>query len=278
MDTHMTKTRFVLTAAVAAASLSTAQPATGQSLLIPATPGKGVWIEASHADFKGFDANLPSSVWYLGGRLPVTPRLRAVVDLPFSHAKLDAIEDGATSSTVFGNPYLGVEYVATERLLLELGTRAPLNTADEASFADVLALLADPQRAESFMEDVVPLSAAAGYVRPVSSAISVRTRGAVTAFFPIGENDSSTETAIDYGISGTYAAGAARLGLGVSGRWFATSDEGSFGENSLHHAGLSGDVVVRGVRPGIALRIPLDRDYRDVLGSSIGLYLQVPLR
>lgn len=66
--------------------------------------------------------------------------------------------------------------------------------------------------------------------------------------------------------------------LGVAGRWAASVDEGSFSENSLHQLGLSADVLLKGVRPGISVRIPLDEEYRDLVKSSVGLYLQVSVR
>jgi hypothetical protein len=70
----------------------------------------------------------------------------------------------------------------------------------------------------------------------------------------------------------------ARFGVAVSGRWFASEEEGDFAENSLHQMGLTADLLVAGVRTGIALRVPLDEDWRKEYRMSFGLYLQVPLR
>jgi hypothetical protein len=264
---------------LAAAALSAAEPAEAQSFLLPATPEKGVWIEAARADFKGFEAAFPSTTWFISGRLPVTPRLSATVDVPFSYARLDVAGADSETSSVFGNPYVGAEFAAVpDRLTLEAGLRLPLNTADSESFADVLAVLADPQRMEAFMDNTVPVTVAASLEHAVSNVLSLRGRAGIMSAFYTGDDAPDTDVAVDYGAVGTYTAGPARVALGFSGRWFTTADEGGFGENSLHHVGLGADVKVGRVRPGVSVRIPLDGDYRDVLGSSIGVYLQVPLR
>lgn len=277
----MKKTQLVLASAVAAASLWAAQPAAAQSILMPSTPEKGVWMEAARPNFKMFDTTLPSTVWYVSGRLPVHERLRAVVDVPFVYAQFKGDEEllGTESSSVIGNPFLGLDYVASKQLLLELGFRAPLTTANENSFADLIGFLADPQRAEAFLEDVVPVSGAVTYEQSLPAGLGLRARGGATTLFYTGaEEEQGTETLVDYGLFGSYTAGIARLGAGVSGRWAATADEGSFSEKSLHQVGFTADALVRGVRPGVSLRIPVDNNYDEVLGYSIGVYLQVPLR
>jgi hypothetical protein len=276
--TPMNKTQIVFASALAAASLWTAQPAAAQNFLLPSTPEKGVWVEASHTSFKRFEADLPSTVWYVSGRLPLTSSVRAVVDLPFSYARMDLFEDGVQTSSVFGNPYLGLEFAASRQMLLEVGTRVPLTTADPTTFADMVAFLADPQRPEAFLEDLVPLTVATTFRQNFGSGLGVRARGGVTGLIHTGEESRDPDAALDYGVMGTYTAGIAQVGLGVTGRWYATSDEGGFAESSLHHAGLSADVRLGRVRPGISLRVPLDADHREVVKSTVGVYLQVPVR
>jgi hypothetical protein len=89
--------------------------------------------------------------------------------------------------------------------------------------------------------------------------------------------DSDSEQTLDYGLSSTYATGPARFTLGVQGRWVASSDEGDFGDNSVHQLGAAADFLFRGVRPGVSLRIPLE-DSVESAGNSFGIFLQVPLR
>jgi hypothetical protein len=68
--------RSISVVAAMAALAFGGRPVEAQSLLLPPTPEKGVWIEAAHADFKGFKAAFPTTVWYVSGRLPLTQRLR----------------------------------------------------------------------------------------------------------------------------------------------------------------------------------------------------------
>jgi hypothetical protein len=273
----MNITRTFLALAAGALSLANASAVAAQSFAMSSTPDRGVWMEATHTSFKGFDVDLPTTVWFLGGRLPLTARIGVVADLPYSYARVELL--GTTESNgVIGNPYLGLQFLATPRLQLAAGTRLPLTTADEESFADVFAVLSDPERIEAFAEELIPVSAVATYRLPITPAFLLRTHGGITGLFHTGEEAPGPDAAVDYGVLGSYATGPAQLGLGVSGRWFATSDDGSFADNTIHHAALSADVAVAGVRPGIAVRVPLDGEYRKLVSSSITLYLQVPLR
>jgi hypothetical protein len=264
---------LVLTSAALAAA-----PAAAQDFTLPPAAAKSISLEGVYTDFEGLDASFPSTVWFLTGRAPLTQTLGAVVDLPFSYAKVDTGLD-EESNSVIGNPYVGIEYAAMPMLKLELGGRLPLTSSDEDSFADLLAVASNPMRAEAFISDVVPVTAAATLTRDLTPTFSLRARAGATEFFYTGdEDDAESETSVDYGVAGTYTNGNARLGLGVSGRWLASAEEGDFGENSFHFIGGSVDVLVRGVRPGLTVRLPLDGDYSDAVKSSIGLYLQVPVR
>ena len=68
-----------------------AQPALAQHYLMPETPTRGIWMEASHPNTKGeLDVTIPSTAWFLSGRHPVMDRLWGVADAPFAYGKLDA--------------------------------------------------------------------------------------------------------------------------------------------------------------------------------------------
>ena len=271
---------------LALCGLSLAAPLAGQEFLMPEAPRKGLGLEVSHPSFKQFDVTLPTSIWYASGQHPVTDRLTARVDLPLAFADFKGDAESVGSSTVFGNPYVGVAFDARPALSLELGTRLPLTTADEESFADVVAFLADVQRGEAFVEDFVPVIGAAAYRMEPAPGWSVESRGRVSNLFYTGDDDDQDNvTFLDYGIFGSYSmalnsrrAQSARFGAGIMGRWDVSEDEGSFSENSLHQLGLTADLGMGRVRPGLSVRVPVDKDYRDVLKTSVGIYLQVPLR
>ncbi|TVP42074.1 MAG: hypothetical protein EA350_17660 [Gemmatimonadales bacterium] len=259
-----------------------AMPAAGQtSPLLPMQVERGFSVEVAHPSFKELEMTAATSVWHLGGSLPLlVPGLRAVIDVPVAYAALDgALGELSGSSTVLGNPYLGVEYSLRSFLVLEGGIRAPLTTADAESYADVVGFLADVSRGEAFLEDVFPVALGARVEHRIRPDLSLTARlGTVQAFYTGDDEDLSSTTFVDYGVGTNWTRGAARVGAGVGGRWDASTDEGKFGENSLHQLGITADVALGPVRPGLSLRVPLDQDHRDILKASVGAYVQIPLR
>lgn len=271
----MRTVRRTLIAAFGAA-LVAASSAEAQTYHLPSTPEKGVWAEASYADLEGLSISFPSTFWFVSGRLPLTSDLRAVADIPFAFSRIRFAEGSPReSSSVLGNPFLGVEYLRWG-LVMETGLRVPLNTIDEGTTADLTGGLGDFQRGEAFSDDVVPVSGAVTYVYGLPGGATLQGRTGVVGLFTTDETDN--DALIDYGVLGTYPVSAARFGLGLYGRWLATADEGSYGDNSVHHLALAGDVQIRRVRPGVSVRIPVDGRYNDVLHSTIGLYFQLPLQ
>jgi hypothetical protein len=271
--------RVMLASAVAVASATAAAPAAAQNFLLPSGGEKGVAIEVAHPKFKAFDTAAGSSVWYLSGGLPITSRLRLVADVPFAHARLkDAGASPEGWSSVLGNPLLGVEYLAAPGVRIEVTTRAPLTTADEGSFADAIGLVSDLMRSEAFGIDVVPLSARVSVVRALGPGFDVQARGGLTTAYHKVASSWDTDTAMEYSIFSSYSIGIARVGAGMAGRWHATAEEGALSDNAMHQAGFTADVQLAGFRPGIALRLPVDKNYREVMGSAVGMYVQLPLR
>lgn len=271
--------RSSLAAALAGAVLFGAQGLQAQSYLLPGTPEKGLWLEVSHPEVETFEVTVPSTAWYASGRYPVAQSLWAVAEIPFAYGKVDgpAIPE-LEGGTVLGNPYLGLEYAASDRVRVEAGARLPLTTADDFSFGDVVGFLADPLRGEAFMQDVVPLSAAVTFSHSLTSGMKLQARSGVTSMIWRGDDElGETMTALDYGLLGQYPMGLARFGGGLTGRWDVSAEEDGFSENSLHQLGLSADYQFGRLRPGLNLRIPLDEEYRDLVTASMGVYLQVSL-
>jgi len=250
------------------------------SPLLPPQVERGISVEVAHPSFRELDTAAATSVWHLGGSLPLLSGLRAVVDVPVAYAAFDGVPGEFTgSSTVLGNPYLGVEYAVRPFLVLEGGIRAPLTTADAESYADVVGFLADVSRGEAFLENAFPVALGARMEHRVRPDVSLGARvGTVQAFYTGDDEEMSSMTLVDYGVGTSWTRGAARIGAGLAGRWDASADEGTFGENSLHQLGLTADLALGPVRPGLSLRLPLDQDHRDVLKASVGAYVQIPIR
>jgi hypothetical protein len=255
-------------------------PVVAQEYHMPATPTKGVWVEATYADLEGFDQSFPSTVWFVSGRLPLTSNGRMVADLPLAYSRMRLGAGPRETSTVLGNPFVGLEYVRSA-FVLGTGVRLPVNSIGDDTFADAVAFLSDFQRGEAFLDDVVPVTATATYVQDLPVGVSLRAQAGVVGLFQTGNEDGEdegTEALVDYGLLGTVPMGQARLGLGFYGRWAATEDTGSFQDNSVHHLAVSGDYRWGSVRPGVAVRIPIDDAYGEILNATVGVYVQVALR
>lgn len=267
---------------IALAGFAGVQPTAAQSYLMPQTPEKGIWLEATHPDVKAFgdvDLTLASSAWFLSGRYPFTDRFWGVAEVPFAYGNVDISGgSGLEGKSVLGNPYIGAEYALNDRVTFDAGVRIPVTTADDESFGDVVGMLADMMRTEAFMMDVVPISAAATFHHRLAGGLSLRARGGATSVIWTGDGDMGESfTFLDYGFFAQYPLNVARLGAGLAGRWDVTEDEGGFSENSLHHVGLSADYSFGRFRPGVNVRVPLDKEYRDLVSSSIGFYVQMTL-
>ncbi len=273
----MNTLRLTVAAVVAAAAtLGAASYAQAQTYHMLSTPEKGFWMEASYSDLEGLDQSFPSAHWFASGRIPLGSGLRITADIPFAYSRMQVDGGLRESSTVFGNPFVGLEYTMPG-LIFESGVRVPLNSIEEDTFADVIGFLGDFQRAEAFTDEVVPVSGAVAYEYGLPGGASLRGRAGLVGLFFTDDEDTANDALVDYGLLGTYPLGPARFGLGVYGRWIATEDEGRFSDNSIHHLALSADVHVRQVRPGISVRVPVDATYNDVLNSTVSVYLQVPL-
>jgi hypothetical protein len=273
-------TNRTITASLAALALLAAGEAGAQSDLLPSLPAKGIGIEAVHPNFRPAELTAASAVLYLTGRMPLVGDLSVVGDVPLVHARFagTAGEGIDGDGTVLGNPRLGLEYRPTATLTVEASTRLPLTTADDSSVGDFVAVVSDPIRLEAFAKDVLPVTAGLRWETQVAGAFSIRSRAAGTTVFMIGEEGGDRVTFLDYGAFGGYTAGAARLGLGLSGRWAVSEEEGGFSGSSFHFAGATVDYAVGGVRPGLSLQLPIESEGREVLGPQLGVYLRVPLR
>jgi hypothetical protein len=278
MKPHFRRTGVALLAMVPL-TLVTAGSLNAQHTLAPTGPATGVWLEMSHPSLKDQLKVTPTtSVWQLGGRLAFAPRFSGVVELPFSFAKFENVP-GAEQSSAVGNPYLGAEFLATPQLKLDFGGRIPIDRSEKTTCACAVAMIQDPMRVEAFSRDWLPISGGLTLQQATPFGLDLRARAGMTGMFYTGSQSGvDPEASVDYAVFGSYPVDIARFGLGFAGRWWVTEDEGNFSDNSMHQVGLTADVLFAGMRPGVTLRLPIDKDWRQDYRHSVGFYLQVPLR
>ncbi|WP_420455579.1 hypothetical protein [Rubrivirga sp.] len=288
--------RLSLLALVLAASAASAQP---EWRTHPARPS--VSLDALYAvgddDLVATDdqgnlvgtVDAVSSVLLLSGRVPVGARWGVRAEVPLAYTRfsgpngLGGVLD--ESDTAIGNPYVGVEASVGRSVVLGAGVRVPLfnDVAESEGFGWQGGLGADFERFEAYVPDLLTVSASAVYARALGPAVRLRGRltPAVVADVSGAENANgpgTTDVVVGYGLQAEADVRAVALRGGVVGRQFLTGRRfEAFETTATVVAGATVEVV--GIRPGLLVRVPLDRDrfYLDP-DATVGLTLDVPLR
>lgn len=207
--------------------------------------------------------------------IPTSENLSIVGELLLAHFGSDV---GETSETNLGNLYLGLEFrFQNAPMFAEVGIRVPLVDAeDEASFAGVSSDFAD--RLEAFIEDAIPVTTFLNFRHKSPQGFVMRLRGGPSVLIATGDREES-ELGINYSAQAWYEGKQVRVGGGLTGR-VIISEDGDFGERSVHQFGVNADVLLSQVRPrpGVYFRLPLDDDWNDFVNFVFGLKFDVRLK
>ncbi len=233
------------------------------------------YLRSDRVDKQVIEYSVFSSVWYVSGRFPLGPRMALVGDVPFAYIDL---EGGSfiRREALIGNPYLGVEFSRRSSWTYgEIGVRLPVVNTDQPSAA-AYGSTADVNRFDAFSVDFIPVLMKAGF-RNVSVS-NLYTNVQVEPIVLIALNDADEyELFFDYNAMIGYANATVRLAAGLAGQW-RVSEPGApaqsrvFGEIPVHHqAVVHASAGTSRLRTGLLLRVPLDRDLRDVLHFVLGV-------
>ncbi len=206
--------------------------------------------------------------------IPASENVSIVGELPLAHFGSDV---GNVSETSLGNSYLGLEIRFKDSpVYAEIGLRAPLAPGedDENASAAITGFLNDfSDRLEAF---ILPVTAILNYRYNSPKGFVLRLRGGPSILVATGERDKS-EVGLNYGVQAWYAGKQVRVGGGLTGRAILT-EEGNFGERSVHQFGVNADLLLSQVRPGVYFRLPLDKDWSDFVNFVFGLKFDVRLK
>lgn len=269
------------TAACASAvlALTTATPASAQTIWTPIDHQPSVRVEALHPHLKlsqGAEVSAFSGALFVTGDFPVTQHLTLAVELPFARSSVSSAGESVLNNAI-GNMYVGLQLgtaAASRGIVGELGMRLPL-IGDDDFEASAVGGLTDLDRQEAFSNGVTTLYAAGGvYARGAQTTGRLRI-GLSKQFLSkyAGEN----ETFLDYGALGSVDADRVRLGAALTGRHLLT-EAGSFSDRSFHHAAVSASILFEQFRPGLFVRVPIDKDVRELVSSTIGVTLEFTFR
>ena len=231
-------------------------------------------------------------------RVPVGAGVTVVTDLPVAYMRYAVpnvpslgVQSRSEDDVVFGNPYVGAEAGAGRGLTLGAGVRLPLSRFDRsgefqdpAQFGHYGGFTADRERFEAYFPEVLTVSALARY-EPVAGPVRLRLQLApayladVSGDDPFGDPDfGKTGLALGYGAQAEVGAGPVALSGGVMGRPVLTGQR--FELFSSDATAVVAAVATLGpVRPGVIVRVPLDRDrFAFRSDATVGVSLDVPLR
>lgn len=209
-----------------------------------------------------------------------TPMLRfrlksvnIVADLPF--ASYAASDEGDESDFRVGNPYLGIETAkAGSPFSFQLGGRIPLADYGDDGTALGVGFLSDWDHVEAWLPDLIPVTATAVYERVTEGGLALGARLGGTGFFYTGEDSDDADLLVNYGVRVGYDKDRAMLGVALTGRWIATSDEDEDEDSGQLQLGLEAGYRFGSVMPMLGLRLPLD----DPLKESLNTVLIVGLK
>ncbi len=274
--------------------VATTAVAVGTALAAPAT-AQEMWLGAGRPADAGLEVlrpsvrlplesqSLTSVAVFLTGRLRLSPAYRLLVEIPvafgkFSGSCLTALGGGpclfAQSGSTIGNPYIGVESGADGASAFgEVGLRLPFASENQGP-ALLVGSLADLDRLEAFVPQVVTFSAFGNYRVATSSGFRFRLRAGPLLEFGASSAPRGLEAWIAYAVQAGYESGPVGLLAGLGGRAsVAHAAQRAFTDQ------LTAALYLRlaGIKPGASLRLPLDDARDQIVGATIGLSLSVEL-
>jgi hypothetical protein len=223
-----------------------------------------------------------SGVVFFSGSGSIGKSLRIEADVPLARAGVSIAGLPSQSSLRLGNPYIGLRiHRAGLPLAGYFGARLPL-ASDPTSFVGGLTMdvgsLSDFDRFEAFLPKVFTVRTGVELrsVSPEGALLGAKLGPTLLVATEGGAGDDA-ELFADYGVQAGYEGAAFRATMGFTGRLLATEEGGSFADRTEHF--ITGMVELRRgqVRPSVLIRMPLDKEVREITSVTIGFGLAIVL-
>ncbi len=259
--------------------VSLATPLGAQEMWLGSDGSSGVALEVLRPSMKmyGAEQTLGTVAVFLTARARWGEGGTAVVELPWASAGFRTsmpVGTVAQYGAALGSPYIGFEGGRDgSRAFAEVGVRLPFAGYGRAQ-ALAVGRLADLERADAYYAQLFTLSAFANYRVLARSGLRLRIRAGPVASFAAPGGFSSLEMMLSYAVQAGYEASAFVVLAGLSGRAMATAGDL---RTSSSQVVASGSLKAGRFRPGVSLRLPLDRARRELVGATLGLSLVVAL-
>jgi hypothetical protein len=243
---------------------------------------QSITIEAIHPQFNfgGAKPTIATSAWFVTVDLPIGAGISFFGQVPFAYGKLKDARPPRKDETI-GNPALGLKF-HREHLTIEAMARLPIV---ENGFAGYVGALADIDRQEAFIPDIVAL---VGMIKTkIGSKFSVHPYGGISlnfrterepgkffsrnyfrGIYKATENDG--EMYLLYGGEAWLQIRKLHLGAAFNGRAWLSSG-GNFDRSLIHQIGARAKLAFEHVSPVLLFRIPFDD---IILDYTAGLNLE----
>ena len=246
-----------------------------------------VSVEILRPDLKSSaygDQSFASVALFLSGRFPIGPKTTLVAELPWANGHFTynypCFMGGCTteSGSTLGDPYLGIEGGRDGSPVFgEFGVRFPLASESQPA-PELVGASADLERVDAFAPKVATIEAFANYRAVAPNGFAFRLRGGPLAWvatqqYVLGNRDA--ELWFAYAVQAGYQSRSFTFLGGLGGRAILTEDVSNRFTDQLV---FSAAIRVGGLRPGVSVRLPIDHDRDQLVGSAIGVSLSVDLR
>lgn len=176
-----------------------------------------------------------------------------------------------TSSTTLGNPTVALAFRTPIHIPVELSVTLPLQSEHgDDDYATEVAYLADPEHRERFLADLWSMSAS---LQPQIQLRGGGSAGARLEGFYVGSRGGGSSYA--YARYGAYfrvqPARRFQFGGELHGYARVTGPAASFADRSVHTLSVFAGPPRPGRFPDILLHFPVDLDFRDYIGTTVGL-------
>ena len=230
-------------------------------------PQRGFALDFLRPKFGSAETSTTSAAAYLSGRFPTGGAFSLRVELPY--ANLGA---AGTSSSTFGNPYIGVE-TAQDRITYELGFRPALTSDTESAAA--IGIYSDITRLEAFTPHLATLSGRITYRNQTSNGVTVDAGAGPSVW--IATDGGDEELILHHYASFGYRGAKVWTAVGLGGLLSLTSDDGGFAERTIYQLGASVGLTSGSVRPALHAILPLD-EIAEAVDYVIGLGVAVSIK
>lgn len=257
-------------------STGIASTSLGQSLWTDKSGDHSISVEFVKPTFAGNDrADFLTSITYLSGRFSIGRNTVGEIELPFArYGSTSEYADGA--ETAVGNPYIGAQ-INGGKVVSRIGVRLPTASTNDGS-ALYVGVLTDYDRFEAFLPDV--LTVAGSFTGPtrVSSQFTLSFgAGPIVAIFTEDTGGDNAEVFAQYFLLAELEGKRVAVKAGLTGRALVTEGDLSFSERSVHQFGVGASLITGTFRPGLHMRLPLDKDLSESIDFVAGVNCTVVL-